>query len=414
MTDLINPAQVKRNELQIANKTQRIHGIDALRAIAMLLGVLFHATIAYKIIKVPGWPQDPGYHRWGFDFTYFIIHSFRMPLFFLIAGYFCRFLYYKIGEREFIKHRSKRILAPFLASLVFILPFTIFPFLLNTYSSIYPGQWQKILQASWKQLFHWNGIAHLWFLYYLLIYYCLIVALLRLQKIKIFSGVLTQLKRVSFLAEPKNLIGITVTVLSVWAVLAMVPELYLNVDTGILPGLPYLLFYAVFFAFGWILNRMTSPFFIMTKYLWWFLFFSIALNIGLFIGEFNGAFENLSELKMLLLKLLVATQIIFMVYGITGLFLRYFKSESRSWRYISDASYWIYLVHLGIIAGLQVLFINIKSMPGGVKFPLVLAITVLLTTITYHYWVRYTFIGEYLHGKRKHKGVPEQRKQNKI
>lgn len=401
MADLLIRPSTKQMEHRTSTKTQRIHGIDALRAIAMLLGVVFHATIAYKVTKTSSWPQDPTFQNWIFDFSYFIIHSFRMPLFFLIAGYFCRFLYYKIGEKEFIKHRVKRILIPFLVSLVVILPFTIFPFLVNTYSNVYRGQWPKILQAAQKQLLHWNGLAHLWFLYYLLIYYTLMIILLRLHKTKTFSKPLNQLNSATFLFEPKSVKGIGIAAVSIWAVLIMVPELYLNVDTGFIPAVPYLLYYAVFFVFGWLINRMPVPFSVMMKNVWWFLSISIALNIGLFLMEFNGLFDNLTTIEMLVIKFFVALQVIFMVYGMIGLFLRYIKSESRTWRYISDASYWIYLLHLGLVCGLQVVLMTTNQMAGILKFPLIIIVTTVLTVTSYHYLVRNTIIGEYLHGKRK-------------
>ena len=63
----------------------RIHGIDALRGIAMLLGIVLHATIAYRVVPFPTWPKDPQHSLWAYDFLYFVIHSFRMPMFFLIA-----------------------------------------------------------------------------------------------------------------------------------------------------------------------------------------------------------------------------------------------------------------------------------------------------------------------------------------
>ena len=34
-----------------------------------------------------------------------------------------------------------------------------------------------------------------------------------------------------------------------------------------------------------------------------------------------------------------------MTYGLIGLFLRYMGKPSPRWRYMADASYWIYIVH---------------------------------------------------------------------
>ena len=34
------------------------------------------------------------------------------------------------------------------------------------------------------------------------------------------------------------------------------------------------------------------------------------------------------------------------LFSITGLFIRYFSSPSLRMRYISDASYWVYIIHM--------------------------------------------------------------------
>ena len=48
---------------------------------------------------------------------------------------------------------------------------------------------------------------------------------------------------------------------------------------------------------------------------------------------------------------------------------------------------------------LQVLMLY-SVIPGWFRMPLVIIVTFAITMITYHYFVRYTIIGEYLHGKR--------------
>jgi glucans biosynthesis protein C len=379
---------------------QRIHGLDALRAVAMLLGVLLHGVIAYKEHRLPNWPYDNSFHHWSFDFSYFFIHSFRMALFFVVAGYFCRFLYYKIGQKEFIKHRSKRILIPFIASMIIILPFTIFPFLVYNYSNVYPGEWNKIFNAAFRQLFHWNGIAHLWFLYYLVLYYAATIVLVNVMKSAAMKGIAGPLNKIASLFQPSGLRGVLLAVIPVAGVLIMLPELFPNVDTGLVPALPYLLFYAIFFGIGWVMHKMPNPFDLVMKHCWLFLALGLALTVGLFIAEFRGYFEGLASWKFMLIKLLGALQVICIVYGFIGFFLSYCKSASKTWRYISDASYWMYLIHLGLIAGLQVAF-NQTPVIGFLRFLLILFITVSITLITYRLFVRFSVIGNYLHGKRK-------------
>ena len=95
----------------------RIHAMDMLRSVAMYLGIILHAVIVYQVAPRPGWAVD-GYSNIFFDFYYQFAHSFRMQLFYLVAGYFGRLLYLKIGQKDFIIHRTKRILGPFIVGTI--------------------------------------------------------------------------------------------------------------------------------------------------------------------------------------------------------------------------------------------------------------------------------------------------------
>jgi hypothetical protein len=88
--------------------------------------------------------------------------------------------------------------------------------------------------------------------------------------------------------------------------------------------------------------------------------------------------------------------------ALIGLFLRYLPAQNRVLRYVSESSYWVFLVHmLGTIGFGAVLF----SQPFG---PLTkMALNILATTaaclLTYHVLVRYTLIGVLLNGQRQPK-----------
>jgi membrane-bound acyltransferase YfiQ involved in biofilm formation len=88
-----------------------------------------------------------------------------------------------------------------------------------------------------------------------------------------------------------------------------------------------------------------------------------------------------------------------LVFGIVGLFVRHMDAPRPLVRYFSDASYWIYLVHLApVVWGVGLL--ARATAPAIVKFGLVLGFTTVVTTITYHYLVRSTAIGALLNGRR--------------
>ena len=88
----------------------RLHALDAVRGFALLLGVGFHAALSF----MPGWP--PG--LWAMvdnspsaflGDAAFVAHTFRMTLFFFIAGFFARLLQQRLGTTGFCRNRLMRI-----------------------------------------------------------------------------------------------------------------------------------------------------------------------------------------------------------------------------------------------------------------------------------------------------------------
>ena len=64
----------------------RYHGLDALRAIAMILGIVVHASLPFFDTRGI-WPSDE-YESPLIQSIFSFIHLWRMPLFFILAGFF--------------------------------------------------------------------------------------------------------------------------------------------------------------------------------------------------------------------------------------------------------------------------------------------------------------------------------------
>jgi peptidoglycan/LPS O-acetylase OafA/YrhL len=95
--------------------------------------------------------------------------------------------------------------------------------------------------------------------------------------------------------------------------------------------------------------------------------------------------------------------------AIIGFGVRFLSGESPARRYLADASYWIYIVHIPIVIALQAAFAPI-AWPWFAKFPLLLAIAFAIMLASYQWFVRYSFIGAILNGKReKPQRAPKQR-----
>lgn len=376
---------------------QRLHAMDALRAIAMFLGVILHALMSYQVYPRAEWPQDPTHNFIIYDWLYHWIHAFRMPLFFLVAGFFARFLYYKIGGKPFFKHRFKRIVIPFTVSLFVILPLSTFPF--QYYGLIQEGlTGTEAIQASLEKSFQWNGLIHLWFLYYLIMMYLLMVLF-----IKIGSWIsISSIKTFSFSYLPINLLLVSMILTGI---IFMFYNLRVEPWHGASIKLGQLLYYGLFFLLGYMMQRDINTLNSGTRYMWVYLAIAFLLQVVLHFLEIYQVFNEFILMQKLLHNMLYAMQTVFLTFGMLAFFIKLFQKEHKFIRYFSDASYWIYLIHFPIVVGLQIGFMN-SWVPNVLRLWLVLIITTILVFVTYHLFIRFTFIGSILHGPREKERFP--------
>ena len=89
-----------------------------------------------------------------------------------------------------------------------------------------------------------------------------------------------------------------------------------------------------------------------------------------------------------------------MTFGMIGLFRRTLTREYADIRYLSDASYWLYVAHLPLVIAGQHL-IRDWPIPSGVKFTLLCSAVVGLLLVSYQTLVRYTWLGAVLNGRRQ-------------
>ncbi|OYN89385.1 acyltransferase family protein [Parenemella sanctibonifatiensis] len=88
------------------------------------------------------------------------------------------------------------------------------------------------------------------------------------------------------------------------------------------------------------------------------------------------------------------------VIGLMGLCVRHLKRE-RGWvRYLADASYWMYIIHLPVLGAVAVPLLHLPW-PAELKLLVVLLVSVPLLLASYELLVRHTWLGGWLNG-RKH------------
>lgn len=86
----------------------------------MLLGIVYHAALSLAS-NFPWFVQDPASDSWMYGFASFV-HGFRMPLFFLLSGFFTAMLWVKRGALALIWHRFRRVLLPCLLGCITLVP----------------------------------------------------------------------------------------------------------------------------------------------------------------------------------------------------------------------------------------------------------------------------------------------------
>ena len=97
----------------------RRYDLDALRTTAMLLGIVLHAGLSFTPFL---WPVQDARQSDFFGLLFAAIHGFRMPVFFVLSGFFTAMLWRGRGLKALLSHRFRRVLLPFLLGLVTIVP----------------------------------------------------------------------------------------------------------------------------------------------------------------------------------------------------------------------------------------------------------------------------------------------------
>ena len=372
--------------------SERIYGLDALRAIMMLLGIILHAGLTYASGDYATfWSLKNPQNSLLFDIVVAYIHFFRMPVFFVVSGYFGAVLFYKKGPGQMLQNRMKRIVLPFIAGVLIIYPMSVFAFAYTNYalaSEIYP------LQKAWNEIiigkFFPFNVLHLWFLYFLIFYSFGGWLLAKIFKddnsLTIYFG-----KIISFILQIFWLRIITLTILF-FLCLYWIGEPYLTTNNKWSIDFPIFTTYFLFFETGWVIFK-TNSLHKMKDYpigqlaVATFLFFAF-----LFTPWGDSAWIIYAK------EFLSALFCTIFIFGFIALFMTYFNTYSPKLNYMMGAAYWVYLIHLPIVAFVPGLLADFALSPF-LKLFITLVSTIILCFTSYHFLVKNTFIGRFLNGK---------------
>jgi len=371
---------------------ERIHSMDNLRALAMLAGVVFHAALAYSPLMHPIWPAADAGRSAVVDALAWFLHMFRMPLFFVVAGYFAALLVARRGMAGLFRNRCARVLLPLLLFLPLVT--TSMGWLTEHAAAtvVHPSPalaWIRGYIDEHGALPSMPGWAHLWFLFYLLLFTVLVwvASALELRRVGAWIASLPPLSLA--LATPVLLAPALAGTGVPWPA----PEFFV-------PSLWALAFFGAYFALGYqafqrgdLLDRLRplSPL---------LLGGAVAAYAALFwlTDGFANA-RTAPSSQHLLHALLEACAGFWMTLWCLLAGRRWLDRRSAAMRWLADASYWTYLVHLPLLFAIQYRLLDLP-LHWAAKFALSTAATLALSFASYQLLVRHTPIGRLLNGKR--------------
>ena len=380
---------------------ERLHGLDALRGGALLLGVLLHASLSFFPEQI--WIVADDSRSVGAAWLFFAIHLFRMTAFFLIAGLFAHMMLARRGWFGFLKDRTVRIAGPFAAFWFPVMAGIVTALVWNAHANgmVTPGA-PPPPPPTWD----WTNfpLTHLWFLYLLMIFY---VAALILRapfaaldrggwgrKVDRLTGVLTGPWTPLILAAP---LACALWLDSTWIAFFAVP----TPDAGVVPNTAALTGFGLAFGYGFLLDRRRDLLDRIARWSPLFLIGAVAAGIWGYVLAGGARIEPIGEPTQD--KAIAAAVVAFAVYSSAfaamGLCLKLFSRRSALRRYLADASYWVYILHLPLVMLAQVW---VQGWPGPwwLKLGGVSAGVLAVCLITYELLVRHGFMGQWLNGRR--------------
>lgn len=384
--------------------TRRYHGLDALRGVMMMLGIVLHGAQFYVADPPIPVPTDPD-NSHVFTFLILFIHSFRMPVFFLLAGFFASLLMEKYGLRGSLVNRAKRVAAPLVLALLTILPVTgwlVLSFLISAAS----GEQRLLTHLDQLAMLDIEGLAaagirpepspgHLWFLYYLLWFYLtlpLCRSLLAWTDRRGLGPRLDAIARSGWLLPG----------LALWTMLTLLPFRNAVVLEGFVyftPHLPSMLYYGTFFVLGYAFHHHRGFLEACSARLpQAALIAAVSFPLALWASAMDLAEGGIDTGMHLLAAALHGVATWALVYALVGAFLRWFDHDSPWILYISQSSYWVYLAHMPAVSLVAWLLLPLSA-PALLKFLTVVTVASLLCFTSYHQLVRRSWISVLLNGR---------------
>lgn len=341
------------------------------------------------------------------DGIFWGIKGFIMPLFFLVSGFFSAQLFKKKTTWEFLRHRTKRILLPFIVSLVTILPLSLYVWMFGLVisgrvpvSKMLHPKFESYLPAEAVIDKQFWGLSHLWFLEYLY-FYCVIfavcVGMIRWCQIKIGSKITRQKEE----SETKSRFSFSVALPLLMILSALILwsdlQVIIGFHHGFLPFPTKLAYCGLFFVGGiflfheqTVLDKLCAMHAVLLGIA--ALLFSVALPL-----THRQIASELFGTSRIVLAILLAVIAWTTVLGFVGFFLRIYPRPKPIIQYLAGASFWVYLIHHPLVGLFQIAVVDLP-VSAEWKYSIVTIATISVSLLIYHWAVHQRWIGRLLNG----------------
>jgi len=380
----------------------RWHDLDAVRAFALLSGVALHGVMSFMSPRV--WIVGDSHTSTGADVLFYVIHIFRMTLFFVLAGFFARAMMQKKGVAGFVGNRLKRIAVPLVVFWPVVMAAIIAMLIIaNAPAPGAPAAAPPPAPALSVATF---PLTHLWFLYFLLMLYAGAVVIKLVTDLLHVGGALGRL--LDAVVRGLTRWDLITAVLAAPVAIAFFCDkswlMWFGIttpDTGLIPNVLSLAGFITAFVFGWWLNRSPDLLDHIGRRVWAYGF-TAACGTWWCLATIGKTpvvtpADGHDHLLYAIIYPLTTWSWAFALIGAARLTL---KRENPLIRRLADASYWIYIIHLPVLLVFQWLVMKLDIDPVW-KFSAVLFGTIGVGLLSYQFMVRYTFIGTILNGRKR-------------
>lgn len=394
-----------------AAENSRLDYLDATRAFALVLGVVFHASLSF-VPTFMGWAVQDISTSPLVSMFMTVSHSFRMEAFFLLAGFFSHLTFHRQGAGQFVRSRALRLVLPFVVGWFILRPLVVSGWIMGSASlrgevDIWAGLVGGFRTLATLPAGIFAG-SHLWFLYYLAMITALVLLARGIAKAA-GSWHMGAVRRadaaVRWLADsPVSLVLLAIpTAGALWFMRFWGMD---TPDQGLRPNVPVLFIYGGFFVLGWLLSRqrdLIPRFARLTPQRW--ILAGLGIAAILLLGEIERdpghPYYTAAHAAYAASYALTMWSLVFLTIGV---FKKLCPRPNAAVRYVADSSYWMYLVHLPIVIWLQV---AVAEWPWhwSLKLAFISSVTVAISLVTYDLFVRSTFVGWVLNGRRRERAI---------